>query len=59
MRKLMHLGRRFDVIRPGLAAKCDGFLMKLGCVPRQNLSEFFDDFFGGGDVVHEIDFGFG
>jgi hypothetical protein len=25
----------------------------------QNLSEFFDDFFGGGDVVHEIDFGFG
>jgi hypothetical protein len=33
--------------------------MKLGCVPRQNLSEFFDDFFGGGDGVHEIDFGFG
>jgi hypothetical protein len=23
----MQLGRRFDVIRPGLATKCDGFLM--------------------------------
>ena len=43
MRKRCNSAAASDVIRPGLAAKCDGFLMKLGCVPRQNVSEFFDD----------------
>jgi hypothetical protein len=40
----MQLGFFGDVIRPGLATKCDVFLMKLGCAPRKNVSEFFERF---------------